>query len=98
MAYSEAFNYLLNGSIFTAVHIMYVGVMGYWHVLILYMFTLLMTYMASRHELAVFAVSLVASGVIVLYELLPSYMHAVPYAVTAITLAVGLWRVYSGKT
>lgn len=98
MVYSEAFNYLVNGSLFTAVHVMYLGIFAYWHVIILYMFTLLMTYLASKHEAAVFVVSLLGTGVIVKYGLLPAYLHAFPYTVTALSLAFLLWRVISGRT
>jgi len=99
MAYTQAFNELANASIFKAVDTMYFGILSYWWIMILFVFTLFSVQIATKEEGATAVVALAGSAFLLKYAPtgVPVTVHAILYLIMAISFAMLLYKVFGGK-
>lgn len=92
MAYTEPFQYLINGSYFKAVHLMYYAVIGNWWIILLYVFSVFAAYIGTKNNGITAVISIL--GALVLREYLPPLIHPVVYLIAAISLAMLLYKAF----
>lgn len=97
MKYDQAWGYVTDGKYLKAARAVYDAAMDYWWILAVYMFGLIIIYVATdRNPAITTAVNILAVVVLTWAEILPTVTHGVIFLAAAMTMSMAIFK-FMGK-
>jgi len=95
LLYTLAWEQLANGSIFKAVNTAYSAAIGAYWIIMLFIFTLIVTYVKTQNGFTVAAMGIMGSILMLVW--LPPYSHVTIYTILVLSLATAIYKVWSSR-